>query len=198
MPPARHPHATQQVHWCWVGGKQRVKRLGRADECVHCRRSEHRHKCGMVPVHADAWRDYPVTDCAACMAERGGIAEEPQMRLLPPRVPARAVRQQEPTRKDTRIQKMQNKRRRKMALLLACTCGCMYLPEFVAVLESFGATVHRRLVSTYLEELVNERWLERTKVERERTNKHQLVRWQWEYTVNIHLQDKVKEVLRDI
>ena len=182
----------RDTHWCWVSGRTRVKRIGRADECPQCRRFANKHKCGMVRDSKQAWKPYPVTDCGSCMAS-GSVAEEPEMRLAPPKKP-RPLAESKPTRKGTRMQRIQDKRKRKTLLVIASLMGVRLVKDYVKVLESFDAFLDRRLVASYLQELVAEKWLTVEYIERERTNKYQSVRTQRSFAPNEQVIQRIESL----
>ena len=188
-------------HWCWVAGRQRVRRLGPAMECRQCRRFNKKHKCGYVPDYKAAWKEYPVEDCVACVRSGTPPAEGPSATLVKQRKPSEkdpaagkttGSKTEAVKRRYTRSELRQRKGRRKQLILVAVSHGLSTAAELMGVMERFDVTLSRRNLYDDLTELVNGKWLAREKTQRESGPAFQRD-WEWSYFINPTLVERLSD-----
>lgn len=184
-----------QWHYCWVGPRQRVQRRGLPLDCMQCRKSSKRHKCGMDPDYATAWKSYPVTDCAGCTRiDQRTLARGPSSTLVRERtredrdpsdgkVPKHGV---------SRAQLRAARARRKQLIMVGIMHGLELAPELFRMLDRFGAPITRRALYDDLSELVKDRWLIRVKEKRDDSLPHQRD-WHWRYSVSPAIEEKMRD-----
>jgi hypothetical protein len=160
------------AHWCWPSGiRKRIRRVGSSLECVDCRRFAGKHKCGAVQDGAQAWKDYPVTDCASCTVIPGKIAEGPLEGLHEPTpvelakdpfepVPTAAESFGENIRAKSAKRKQAERRRMIILLILAANPGVMRIREIAKVLaDQFDLVLDRKEIYSILEYLQADRFV---------------------------------------
>lgn len=135
-----------------------------------------KHKCGMVRDPKQAWKPYPVSDCASCM-----VADEPSegpLQALEPVKPpksgrapddviVRPPRELQRQRVKDRWDKIRSASKRRMFLVLALAVnGPMRATAFYALVQRTYAVSSKRLYKD-IQELVELRWVLAESVERE-------------------------------
>lgn len=141
-------------------------------------RYQAKHKCGMVRDSKQAWKEYPVTDCASCMVTVGKPAEAPSQELRKPSPPELAEnpfgvvptpQQDFATRVKERWEKRRAfERRRTMLTLLVFAQGPVRIARVQALMrERFGVELAHNRIYEDLQRLVIEKFLVVEQVPRE-------------------------------